>query len=67
MRELIESVTVRPDESRAGGVMLEITGRLNALLGESADPNGLRASAATPSTVGAVVAEEGLEPPTRGL
>jgi hypothetical protein len=67
MRELIESVTVRPDESRAGGVMLEITGRLNALLGESAYPNGLRASAATHSTVGAVVAEDGLEPPTRGL
>jgi DNA invertase Pin-like site-specific DNA recombinase len=61
LRELVDSVVVSRDPSRVGGVIVEITGRLNALLGEKAWPNGVR------SSVGSMVAEEGLEPPTRGL
>jgi site-specific DNA recombinase len=40
IRGLIESVTVR---RQADGVEVEIKGRLNALLGEKAFPNGVRA------------------------
>jgi site-specific DNA recombinase len=58
IRELIESVTVR---RRADGVEVEIKRRLNALLGEEAFPNGVRA------VCGKLVAEEGFEPPTHGL
>ena len=58
IRELIESVTVR---RQVDGVEVEIKGRLNALLGEKAFPNGVRA------VWGSVVAEEGFEPPTHGL
>jgi site-specific DNA recombinase len=58
IRELIESVTVR---RQADGVEVEIKGRLNALLGEKAFPNGVR------SVWGSLVAEEGFEPPTHGL
>jgi site-specific DNA recombinase len=58
IRELIESVTVR---RRTDGVEVEIKGRLNALLGEEALPNGVRA------VCGKLVAEEGFEPPTHGL
>jgi site-specific DNA recombinase len=58
IRELIESVTVR---RQADGVEVEIKGRLNALLGEKAFPNGVR------SVWGSMVAEEGFEPPTHGL
>ncbi len=61
LRELIERVVVFRNEERTGGVLVEITGRLNALMGERAWPNGVR------SSVGSMVAEEGLEPPTRGL
>jgi site-specific DNA recombinase len=43
IRELVETVTVYRDDSRAGGVQVEITGRLNALLGDQAFPNGIRA------------------------
>jgi hypothetical protein len=42
LRELVEAVTVFRDPSRAGGVEVEITGRLNALLGETAYPNRRR-------------------------
>jgi site-specific DNA recombinase len=59
MRDLIETVTVFRDPSRFGGVQIEITGRLNALLGEQAYPNK--------GVWGKMVAEEGLEPPTHGL
>lgn len=61
IRELIDTVTVYRDSSRSGGVAIEISGRLNALLGEQAYPNKVR------GVWGKVVAEEGFEPPTRGL
>lgn len=43
MRDLIETVTVFRDPSRLGGVEVEIAGRLTALLGENAFPNGVKA------------------------
>jgi hypothetical protein len=52
IRELIETVTVFRDHSRLGGVTVEITGRLNALLGEQAYPNRIR------GVWGKMVAEE---------
>jgi site-specific DNA recombinase len=58
IRELIESVTVR---RQGDGIEVEIKGRLNALLGEKAFPNGVCA------VWGSLVAEEGFEPPTHGL
>jgi site-specific DNA recombinase len=61
MRDLIQSVKVFRDKTKLGGVIVEITGRLNSLLGENAYPNKLK------GVWGSVVAEEGLEPPTRGL
>src|SRR5882757_7909550 len=42
IRGLVETVTVFRDPSRPGGVTIEITGRLNALLGEHAYPNKVR-------------------------
>jgi len=42
IRCLVETVTVFRDPSRPGGVTIEITGRLNALLGEHAYPNKVR-------------------------
>jgi site-specific DNA recombinase len=38
----VETVTVFRDQSRLVGVAVEIVGRLNALLGEHAYPNGVR-------------------------
>ena len=61
MRELVETVTVCRDPSRLGGVEVEIAGRLTALLGEKAYPNGVK------RVWGKMVAEEGFEPPTQGL
>jgi site-specific DNA recombinase len=61
MRDLVETVTVFRDPRKLGGVEVEIVGRLTALLGEKAYPNGVR------GVWGKMVAEEGLEPPTRGL
>ena len=61
MRELVETFTVYRNPSRRGGVEVEIAGRLTALLGEAAFPNGLK------GVWGKMVAEEGLEPPTQGL
>ena len=52
MRDLIETVTVHRDPSRLGGVEVEIVGRLNALLGEAAYPNGIK------GVWGKMVAEE---------
>ncbi len=60
-RDLVETVTVFRDPSKLGGIEVEIVGRLTALLGEKAYPNGVR------GVWGKMVAEEGLEPPTRGL
>ncbi len=61
MRDLVQSVKVFRDDTRSGGVIVEITGRLNSLLGENAYPNRVK------GVWGSMVAEEGLEPPTRGL
>jgi site-specific DNA recombinase len=61
VRDLVETVTVFRDQSRLGGVAVEIVGRLNALLGERAYPNGVR------GVWGKMVAGEGVEPPTLGL
>jgi hypothetical protein len=60
LRELIETVTVKAEPSAPSGLRIEIAGRLRALLGERAFPNG--------SVVcGSMVAEDGFEPPTHGL
>jgi site-specific DNA recombinase len=61
IRDLVETVTVFRDKSKPGGVEVEIVGQLTVLLGEKAYPNGVR------GVWGKMVAEEGLEPPTRGL
>jgi site-specific DNA recombinase len=61
IRDLVESVTVFKDPARPGGVAVEITGRLNALIGEKANPHRAK------GVSGQVVAGEGLEPPTPGL
>ncbi|WP_159587130.1 recombinase family protein [Chelativorans xinjiangense] len=42
MRDLVETVTVFRDPSRKGGIEIEISGRLTALLGEKAYPNGVK-------------------------
>jgi Resolvase, N terminal domain len=42
IRDLVETVTVFRDTSKPGGVEVEIVGRLTALLGEKAYPNGVR-------------------------
>ena len=61
IRDLVETVTVFRDPERPGGVSVEIAGRLNALLGDTAYPNRVR------GVGGKMVAREGLEPPTPGL
>jgi hypothetical protein len=40
LRELIETVTVKAEPSAPSGLRIEIAGRLRALLGERAFPNG---------------------------
>ena len=52
IRDLVETVTVFRDTSKPGGVEVEIVGRLTALLGEKAYPNGVR------GVWGKMVAEE---------
>jgi hypothetical protein len=42
IRDLVETVTVFKNPNRAGGVMVEVAGRLTALLGEQAYPHGAR-------------------------
>ena len=61
MRELVDTVTVSRDPNRKGVVEVEISGRLTHLLGPKAFPRRVKGE------WGSVVAEEGLEPPTRGL
>ena len=61
IRDLVETVTVSRNPSGLGGVVVEITGRLNALLGEQGYPDKVR------GVWGRMVAEEGFEPPTHGL
>jgi site-specific DNA recombinase len=58
VRDLIENVIVQRDPARQGGVHVTITGRLNAVLGEKAYPNGV---------CGTTVAGAGIEPATYGL
>jgi hypothetical protein len=41
MRDLVETVTVNRDPSKVGGVEFEIVGRLTAVSGEKAYPNGV--------------------------
>jgi site-specific DNA recombinase len=60
IRDLVETVTVKRDPVRPGGVQVEIVGRLNALLGEAADLNLF-------ASVGKMVAGAGIEPATYGL
>jgi site-specific DNA recombinase len=52
MQDLVETVTVFRDSRKLGGVEVEIVGRLTALLGEKAYPNGVR------GVWGKMVAEE---------
>jgi site-specific DNA recombinase len=61
IRDLVDTVTVTRDHSRLGGVQVEISGRLTALLGDQAYPNRVK------GVWGKMVAEEGFEPPTQGL
>ncbi len=61
IRDLVNTVTVKRDTSSPGAVEVEITGRLNPILGDHAYPNKVK------RVCGLMVAEEGLEPPTRGL
>jgi site-specific DNA recombinase len=61
VRDLVETVMVFRDQSRAGGGAVEITGLLNALPAERAYPNGVR------GVWGKLVAEERFEPPLQGF
>ncbi len=63
LRELIERVTIAPTPTRAP-VRITVTGRLTALVGGEHYPT-MRLNANIGG--GSLVAEEGLEPPTRGL
>ena len=58
---LCRTVTVFRDPERSGSVSVEITGRLNAVLG------GVRLAHWVRGVWDRVVAREGLEPPTPGL
>ena len=60
IRDLVETVTVKRDPERLGGVQVEIVGRLNPLLGETAGLNLF-------ASVGKMVAGAGIEPETYGL
>ena len=61
IRDLVDTVTVFRNPARPGGVAVEIAGRLNALLGDTAYPNRVT------GVWGKMVAGEGFEPPTPGL
>ena len=58
MRELVESITVSHHPRTKKGISVEIKGRLRSLL---------QAPQPTWAPGGAMVAEEGFEPPTQGL
>ena len=61
IRDLVETVTVHPEPARSGGLAVEISGRLTALLGDPpVSGMGRRVG-------GSMVAGEGFEPPTKGL
>lgn len=59
LRDLVEAVIVTPAEG--GGVEIEVRGHLSALMGGNFPPAGKI------KVAGTVVAEDGFEPPTRGL
>lgn len=42
IRELVETVTIHRDSSSPGAVEIEVAGRLNAVLGDQAYPNGVK-------------------------
>jgi site-specific DNA recombinase len=63
IRDLIEKVIVRPDENRRGGVLVEIHGRLDALL----SAGSIAANKLKSLSVGKMVAGAGIEPATYGL
>ena len=58
MRDLIDHIVVARNPATGKGVSIEIKGKLRTLLEENA-PKSM--------VVGAMVAEEGFEPPTQGL
>ncbi len=61
MRNLVETVTVFRDRSRLGGVEIEIAGGFTTSLRAPTYQYGVKGESRK------MVAEEGLEPPTRGL
>lgn len=63
LRSLLEKVTITPNDADEDGLAIEGAGSLNDVLGLAM---GKPAQTARPRTI-QVVAEEGLEPPTRGL
>jgi site-specific DNA recombinase len=76
LRSIVRSVKVFRDASRRGGVRVEVQGHLNALLRfetpgvlrlETRTTAGPASHAEDEASVGKVVAESGLEPPTPGL
>lgn len=66
LHELLTRVTVHRDDTRRGGFRIEIHGRMAALLGPPAPQQSGLAARVAFSSLG-MVAEDGFEPPTRGL
>ena len=60
LRELVDAVIVGPPETNEIGMKIEVRGYLSRLMGADLFPQRSYQG-------GKVVAEEGLEPPTRGL
>jgi hypothetical protein len=60
LRELVDGVVVSPPESDGGQIKIEVRGYLARLVGGDLFPQ-------RSCQGGTMVAEEGLEPPTRGL
>ena len=58
IRDLVQTVTVSRPKQRPDAMEIEITGRLNVLLGENAFPNN-----AFPNRIGRVVGSGGALPP----
>ena len=60
LRELVDAVIINPPENHLSGMEIEVHGHLSQLVGGDLFPQRSYQG-------GKVVAEEGLEPPTRGL
>ena len=60
LRELVDVVIINPAEKDGSGIKIEVRGYLSRLIGGNLFPHRSYQG-------GKVVAEEGLEPPTRGL